>query len=335
MKFNIIIPDLLRSLPDIEQSILGGECHIEALAKSRESDLPDEIESADALMVWHEITIGPQTISRLKRCKVIARYGVGFDNIDLEAAGVRGIPVFNVPDYGTNDVADHTMAMLLHLARGLGGFNSFVRDQVPGWDWAAAGLLHRLTDRCLGIIGLGRIGTAVALRAKSFGLKVVFYDPYVADGMDKALGVTRHELDELLECADIISFHCPLTEETRNMADASFFSRAKQGVVLINTARGAIVEFPSLERALRSDKVSSAGLDVLPCEPPDEADPLIRAWRKKEEWIQNRMILTPHAAFYSEEAIKELRTKTALTVRRVLNGEMPRNCINSQFLKSA
>jgi len=187
----------------------------------------------------------------------------------------------------------------------------------------------------LGIIGLGRIGTATALRAKAFGMRVVFYDPYIPDGQDKALGVTRcYELADLLAQADVVSIHTPLTSETRGMANAAFFSMLKPGAIFINTARGAIVDLDALTEALRSGQVGAAGLDVLPQEPPDPDHPLIRAWRARESWIAYRLIITPHAAFYCEEAYREMRMKAALEAKRVLAGQKPRNCVNEAWLQN-
>ena len=192
----------------------------------------------------------------------------------------------------------------------------------------------RLTNSNIGIIGLGRIGTAVAMRARAFGMKILFYDPYIADGIDKALNFERLELNELLERADVISIHTPLTSETRNMVNMDFFDKVKPGAILINTARGSIVSFEALYGALRDETIMAFGTDVLPIEPPDSTDPLTLAWLNKEEWIRNKIIVTPHNAFYSKSAELEMRTKAALEIGRVIRGEAPRNCVNKEYLKS-
>ena len=261
--------------------------------------------------------------------------GVGFDNVDLQAAGRRGLPVYNVPDYGTNDVADHAIGLMLALARALYAFSETVRSSPTEWEWDSAGSLRRLQDSVMGIVGLGRIGTATAKRARAFGMKVMFYDPYVPDGMDKALGVYRVEsLHDLARQADVVSFHTPLTEETRGMADPDFFEHLKAGAIVVNTARGPVIQLDALHRALKSGRLRAAGLDVVEMEPPDAEHPLIKAWREREQWIACRLMITPHAAFYCEEAYKEMRYKAAVTAKRVLDGEFPRNCVNQLSLNS-
>jgi phosphoglycerate dehydrogenase-like enzyme len=191
-----------------------------------------------------------------------------------------------------------------------------------------------LTGATLGIIGLGRIGTAVALRAKAFGMRVVAYDPYIPDGQEKALAVERaYELPDLLRQVDIISFHTPLTDETRHMADEAFFAQLKPDSIVVNTARGPIIKLDALETALRDNRVRAAGLDVVEMEPPDPAHPLIQAWRNREGWIAYRLVITPHAAFVCEEAYHELRLKAAMNVHRALEGAPLRNVVNASLLK--
>jgi len=332
----VLIPDRLRPPADVEQEVFGPEVRILTPCALHTSEISDEVwASVDAILAWHELQFTADVIAKLERCQVIVRVGVGFDNVDLEAAGRQGIMVCNIPDYGTADVADHAIGLMLALARGIYAFSEQVRASNDNWHWNAAGTLHRLADATLGIIGLGRIGTATALRAKAFGMRVVFYDPYIPDGQDKALGVTRcYELADLLAQADVVSIHTPLTSETRGMANAAFFSMLKPGAIFINTARGAIVDLDALTEALRSGQVGAAGLDVLPQEPPDPDHPLIRAWRARESWIAYRLIITPHAAFYCEEAYREMRMKAALEAKRVLAGQKPRNCVNEAWLQN-
>jgi phosphoglycerate dehydrogenase-like enzyme len=252
--------------------------------------------------------------------------------VDLKAAGERGIPVCNVPDYGTADVADHTMALLLSLMRGLPAYDAAAREPKT-WVWTSAGPLRRMTGARLGLIGLGRIGSAVALRAKAFGMRVIFYDPYISDGYDKVLGIERATtVDALLSGLDAVSFHVPLTSETKGMASANFFAKLSPGTVFINTARGGIVDQGALAAALRSGQVRAAGLDVLNVEPASQTDPLVAAWCRGEEWVRHRLIITPHAAFFCAEAYEEMRRKAARTVRDVLNGGQPRNVVNRPWL---
>jgi phosphoglycerate dehydrogenase-like enzyme len=296
--------------------------------------VPDEAwRKADAILLWHDVTLDSAAMAKLDRCRVIVRFGVGVDNVDLAAAAARGICVCNVPDYGTNDVADHTIALLLALCRGLFGYDAAARQGM--WSWESVENLHRLTGAVLGIIGLGRIGTAAARRAQAHGMRVVFYDPYKEYGYGKALGVDRvSELPALLRQVEAVSVHVPLTDETRGMVGEEFTQSLKPGAVLINTSRGATMDLDAVERALRSGQLRGAGLDVLPQEPPDPNHPLIKAWREQEPWLLGRLIITPHAAFYNTESYIEMRTKAAREALRVLNGARPRNCVNEHFLRS-
>lgn len=324
----ILIPGQPTTI-DIEEKVFGQEYRILAPNAKETTEISDEIWSkADAILAWHDFQYDEELIAKLKYCKVIVRIGVGYDNVDLKAAKENKIIVCNIPDYGTNDVADHAIGLMLTLARGIYSYSENVRSR-DIWDWKCAGELHRLTDSTMGIIGLGRIGTATTLRAKAFGMNIVFYDPYIPDGQDKALGVRRcDKLVELLEKSDIVSIHTPLTKDTKGMADFTFFNSMKKGAIFINTARGEIIELDALTQTLRSNHLSSAGLDVLPKEPPDQNHPLIIAWRNRDPWISERLIITPHSAFYNIESYQELRKKAAEEAKRVLEGKKPKNCVN-------
>jgi phosphoglycerate dehydrogenase-like enzyme len=332
----ILIPDRLSTSPDIEEGVFGPDYEILALCATHASQIPDETWGrADAVLAWHDLKYTEDVLKRLQRCKVLVRVGVGFDNVDVEAAGRMSLPVYNVPDYGTNDVADHAIGLMISLARGIYAYSETVRSTPTEWEWNSIGKLWRLKDSVMGIVGLGRIGTATAIRAMAFGMKVKFYDPYIPDGTDKAIGVCRVDsLYELAALSDIVSFHTPLTEETRGMGDKVFFEHLKPNAIVINTSRGPVIRLDDLYAALKSDRVRAAGLDVLETEPPDDGHPLIRAWRKREKWLGCRLMITPHAAFYCEEAYREMRYKAALTAKRVLDGESSRNCVNKAWLPS-
>ncbi|MEX2431128.1 MAG: C-terminal binding protein [Dehalococcoidia bacterium] len=311
----------------IERKGLGPDVDLHVFSAVDPDTIGREAREADAIMTWR-MRIEAPAIEQLERCKLIIRMGVGFDVVDTEAAKSRGIPVCNVPDYCTNEVADHALGLLLTLARGIVTFNDGLRSGDEAWSWAAAGPLSRITGKTLGIIGLGRIGTAVALRAKAFGMRVAFFDPYVSDGMERALGLTRLPLDDLLAESDYLSLHTPLTSETRGMVNAAFLARVKTGVTIINTSRGPVVDVDSLEAAMREGRVGAAALDVLPQEPPVPAPGLLQAWRANEEWLRGRLVLTPHAAFYSGESDHDMRVKATQTVRDVLDGMPFRNRVN-------
>ena len=313
---------------EIERAGLGPDVELRVMSNPDRGDMDGaETREADAIITWRT-HIKMAAVDQLERCRVIVRMGVGYDIVDVDAAKRRGIPVCNVPDYCTDEVADHTMALLLTLSRGLMAYREAVHAGNQAWERPSAAPLYRLTGRTLGIVGLGRIGTAVALRAKAFGMRVVFCDPYVPEGADRALGLTRLSLDELLAASDAVTLHTPLTDATRNMASNDFFAKIKPGAFVVNTSRGGVMDMAALEAALRDGRVSAAGLDVMPTEPPDPELPLIKAWRAGEEWVRDRLVLTPHAAFYSEESERDMRMKAAATVRAVLGGGPAQNRVN-------
>ena len=328
MKKIVLIPDRIKESAEIEENIFGKDYKIFFKNAIHKDDISMELwESANAILAWHEINYDKELIDKLKNCSVIVRVGVGFDNIDLKAAKRNNIVICNVPDYGTNDVADHTIALLLTLARGIKAYNEKIINN-DTWDWEMIGKLKRLSGMKIGIIGMGRIGNAVAIRAKSLGLKILFYDPYISIGMEKVFGYSRYDnIKDMTRVSDIISFHAPLNNKTENMANDNFFDNMKKDSILLNTARGKIIKMSSLFRAMKKNIVSKAGLDVLEDEPLNNLDPLIRAWRKKEDWIKNRLIITPHSAFYNEESYFEMREKAAIEAKRVLEGNNPLNRI--------
>ena len=327
-QWKIVIPDRVSGSTALEQEIFGNRGRVVALNAKTNSELPGLIEDADAILAWHDLIWNVEVISALKKCKSIVRVGAGFDNVDLAAAKKAGIVVSNVPDYGTLDVADHAIALLLDLARGLKGHDKLARTGTTGWVWGAVPTF-RVTGKHFGVVGLGRIGTATALRAKALGMNVLFYDPYKPAGWDKALGVRRvSTLTELASQSDIVSIHTPLTPETRGLIGADFFRASKKGLVFINTARGPIVDWAAFSECFISGWIKCAGFDVLPVEPPNLNDPLLKAWASDEPAIANRLVITPHCAFYSDEAVVEMRQKAALEALRVLSGDKPQNQVN-------
>ena len=286
-------------------------------------------------MVWHEIVLSNKTLRRLQSCRALVRVGVGYDNIDCECAGELGIPVVNIPDYGTNDVAVHALTLVLALARKLSVYAGAVRvNPVSNWKHDIAGRIWRLDGTTLGIIGLGRIGTAVALRAKAFGIRVAFYDPYLDDGYDKTYQVQRIEsLEELLQISDFLSIHAPLNEETSETINKDSLAHCKADMILINTARGKIVSLDAVFGALVEGRLHAFAADVLDPEPPSSEHPLIEAYSNREAWLDGRLLLTPHAAFYTEESRHEMRKKAAGQMLRAVRGRPLRNCVNERFLK--
>eukprot|EP01122_Echinamoeba_exundans_P011773 TRINITY_DN479_c0_g1_i2.p1 TRINITY_DN479_c0_g1~~TRINITY_DN479_c0_g1_i2.p1 ORF type:complete len:270 (+),score=37.88 TRINITY_DN479_c0_g1_i2:478-1287(+) len=263
----------------------------------------------------------------MPRLKVISRIGMGYDNVDLQYCGEKGIYVNNVPDYGVDEVADSAMSHILNLLRKTHDLAVAV-DQSKEWNTRLASQLHarRLRGKVLGIIGFGKIGKATALRAKGFGLDVVFYDPLLEDGIDKALGVRRaSSVRELMSESDIISLHCWLDDQTKHIINEESLSWVKpSGAWLVNTARGAVVHENALVAALLSGRLLGAAIDVVEVEPYPKTGVLFQS-------VPN-LHLTPHTAFYSDEGFVEMRTKAAQEVRRVLVGQKPRNLVNSKFI---
>ena len=309
----------------VERTVLEPFADVRLLQTHDEAVVARYGADADVLLVFHDIKITDRSIARLNRCKGIIRCGVGYDNVDIRAAGGHGIVVCNVPDYGTEEVADHAILMLLAIARRLLVCGRAVR--AGGWDVTTAFGAPRLRGRTLGLIGCGRIGTATALRAKTFGLRVLIYDPYQPDGLEKALAIERcHKLEDLLRQSEFVSIHCPLTSETRHILNAETLKLLPRGAYVVNTARGPCIDNTALLEALDRGHVSYAALDVLEQEPPPEDDRLR---------THPRVLLTPHVAFYSVEGFAEMRTKGAEEARRLIQGEPVRNPVNLPYLTNA
>ncbi len=316
-RFRVLIADFLDET-SVESAVLGDIADLTPARATDESQLADHLPTADAIMVFHDLPIlAESSFALAKRCRGVVRAGVGYNNVDIEAAARHGLVVCNVPDYGTEEVADHAIMFLLAIARRLVSSHEAIRAGT--WDYRSALGAPRLRGRTFGVIGCGRIGTATALRAKALGLDVVFYDPYLRQGIDKALGIRRvHDLGELLEQSHFVSLHCYLDAASRHLINARTIARMRPGAILINTARGPVVDEEALLNALDSGQIAAAGLDVV------EREPL------ENERLRNHpnILFTPHTAFYSVEGYIELRTKTAEEVRRLLLGEPPRNPVN-------
>jgi D-3-phosphoglycerate dehydrogenase/C-terminal binding protein len=325
----VVITDFIADDLSPEKEALAGLATVEAFDAFHEDQFVGRIEDAAAIMMYHNIRLTRPTIERLEHCRLIVRCGVGFDNVDHAFARERGITVANVPDYGTEEVADSAIGMMLALTRGIHQFNTRLRDRPDPWMYHVFSPLHRLRGRTFAIVGLGRIGIATALRAKALGMDVAFFDPYRQDGFDKALGIRRVEsLEELFSEAFVLSLHCPLTSETRHLVNAESLAWLPHGAYLVNTARGGVVDTAAIPAALASGRLAGAGIDVLPHEPPAADDPLLVAWRDRSHPAFERLIINPHAAFYSEEGLLDMRVKGSDACRRALLGQPLRNVVN-------
>lgn len=328
-KARVVIADSQHGSLDVEQSVLGDLATVESLEVTSEEQMWGRVENADAMLVFHTIRITAATIQRMEKCRLIVRCGVGYDNIDFEFARRRNIPVANVPDYGTEEVADSAIGLMLALTRGIAYQNTFLRPVTTRWHFSHVAPLRRLRGETFGILGLGRIGTAAAVRAKAIGMDVAFYDPYKADGYDKSLGVRRVEtFDELLQQSFVLSCHCPLTADTHHIVNAAAIARMPRGSYLINTSRGGVVDVSAIPSAIVDGHLAGAGMDVLPQEPPPEDHPLLVAWRDPNHPAHCRVILNAHNAFYSEQGLHDMRAKGAEAVQRLLLGRPLRNIVN-------
>lgn len=313
----VVITDCDHGTTAPEEEILEGHVALELHQRRDEDGLLEICRDADGILTQYG-AFTRRVIGSLTRCKVIARYGVGVDTVDLAAATDHGIVVANVPDASTDEVSNHTVALLLALHRKIARLDRAVKGGT--WDFRVGGSVPRLPGLALGILGLGRIGSVVAGKLRPFGLSFLATDPYRPDFPD---WVRRVRLDELLARSDILTIHCPLTAETRHLIDEAALRRMKRTALLINTARGGIVDTAALCRGLKEGWIAGAGIDVLEQEPMPGGHPLASL---------DNIILTPHAAWSSEGSISELKRKAATAVLQALQGQTPASVVNPEVL---
>src|SRR4051794_12558541 len=305
--------------PDVEPeravfAEAGVQFRLERCASAE--DVIDTAADADGIIVQYA-PVGGEVLDALERCRGVVRYGVGVDTIDVDAATRRGVWVVNVPDYGTEEVSDHAVAMLLCLLRGVVPLHRAVRE--GRWDESMARPLHRLSTRTVGVVGCGRIGAAFARKVRGLGLSVQGHDPTgLAEELREA-GVREADLDDLLETSDAVSLHLPLGPDTEHLIGSQALGRMRRGAYLINTSRGGLVDSDALLSALDAGQIAGAALDVLESEPPEAGDALVN---------HERVVVTPHAAWYSEESSHTLKSGVAQEAVRVINGERPRSPVN-------
>ncbi len=333
MTFNILWPAMRwPSDREIEVSSVGEH---NAHFFEHYDDVPDDQwAGCDAVVSVNDI---PEEFrSKMTKCRIFMTPKVGFDNIDVRAWAEIGVPVCNVPDYGTQEVADHAIALMMSLMKGITFHTRELKKDPRGlWRPALNPYGKRLSVSVCGIVGLGRIGTAAALRAKALGMDVVMYDPYRENGAELSVGIRRaHSLEELFGQSDVVSIHAPLSAETAKLINADVLAASKPGLILINTARGPIVDLDALHDALRDNQIQAAGLDVLPEEPANPEHPLIKAWAADEEWIDHRLLITPHSAFFTPESVYDMRYKGGEVAVSYLSGGRLQNCVNELWLNS-
>ena len=323
-KPKVVITDFDYGDLDVERPILeAAGARVVGLQAKSETDLFEEVRDCDAVMNQYA-RVGAESIARMERCRVIARYGIGVDIVDVDAATQKGILVTNVRDYCTDEVADHAIGLWLALARKLLQYNAATHRGV--WRWQTGRPIHRLQGRTMGIVSFGRIGQAIACRAKAFGVELIAYDPYLADGVAESKSVQRVGKEEILARSDYLMMQVPMTPETRHFLGEEEFNRMKEGAIIINTGRGPTIDNAALYHALKEGRVAGAGLD----DPEEEP-----AKRKKWDPAGNplfsldNVIVTSHVAYYSEESIRLARETAASEVTRVLKGQRPLNPVNN------
>lgn len=312
MTYKIVITDHEYHDLEIEEKVFSQSNLdielIEAQCKSVD-EVIEVCKDADGIINQYA-PLNALVLSQLKNCKVISRYGVGVDTIHLPTAHEKGIIVTNVPDYGIEEVSNHTVALLLAWSRKIVQLNEAVKKGI--WDFKVGTPIYRFENRKFGVLGFGKIPRRVIEKVSPFGLEIIAYDPFVSADEMRKYNVRKAELSEVLETSDILSIHVPLTESTRHLVNDASIESMKDGVFIINTARGPIIKESALIKGIKSGKVAGAALDVVEFEPLPISSELIQF---------SQVYLTPHSAFYSEEAIVELRTKTARNIVQVLEGK--------------
>lgn len=322
-------PKLLVSepLPRLEEDvkILSAYADVKVATSHTEDALCREIVDADLLMIVYA-KVTSRVISSARKLKGIVRCGIGVDNIDLQAATARKIPVVNVPDYAIETVADHAFALLVSLARKITLADKAMKAKNWG-PWTSPPKQYLGIDlggKTLGLLGLGRIGRALARRAEAFNMNLVAFDPYVQEQQLKGTKVRLAALEEVLKESDFVSVHAALTPETRGLVGEKQLRMMKNTSYIVNTSRGPLIDEKALVRALKEGWIAGAGLDVYEKEPPDVGNPLFE--------LEN-VILTPHIAWYTEEAMRRLESMAVERAIQLLRGEIPKTIVNPDALK--
>ena len=330
MTVTVLYPEARQQPDALEAEVFGPDVRIVkrdagALSELSAADCAD----ADGLMIMG-FAVSAADLPRFPRLRCIVRMGVGYDKLDRQAAAARNVLVCNVPDYGTTEVADHAIALALTLRRGILLHHELQRKEPPApWRSFQHPLIERLGTQTFGIVGLGRIGTAVALRAKALQFRVIFYDPKHPNGHELGLGIERAAtLEDLLRQSNVLSIHTPLTAETRGLLGYEQLSLLPKNAVVVNDARGPILDLDALHQLMKSGHIAGAGLDVLPQEPPVEPIPeLLLAYRAKADWLEGRLVITPHSAWLTPQSWIDTRRKSAETMRAALLTNRPQNVI--------
>ena len=316
----------------IEKKIFGDNYDIYLTNINSFKSLSQNFKSKiDAILTGHMLPFNKNLIDQFKNCKAIARYGIGFNNIDILYAEKKNIKVFVVPDYGVDEVSDHALSLILAINRSIMIYDHHMRKSIKNsslfWEYKINLNQKRLNNTKLGIIGLGRIGSSLARKAKALNMQVSYYDPYIDDGYDKVHNITKVDsLYELAKDSDVISVHVPYSEQNHNFLNEKFFNKIKKNkIIFINVSRGGLVSSKVLAK-FYGNKISGIGLDVFENEPPNTNDEIIKLW--KQDKNKGKIILSPHSAFYSKESYIELRSKASQTLKNYLEKKLINNSVN-------
>jgi len=323
-RIKVVVTDYeYTSLHHEEEEIRKIGAELVACQCRNEEDLIANACDADGLLVQYA-RITRRVIEHLTQCKAIVRYGIGVDSVDMKAATDHGIMVANVPDYGLQDVADHTVAMLLAAARKIVPLSNAVKSGV--WNFNLAKPLYRLEGKIVGLVAFGNIARMVALRLQPFGFRIQVHDPYLNSGVAARHGVTAVDLPTLFSTSDYICLHAPLMDSTRQLVNADLLKLTKSSAILINTARGGLVDEAALVDALQRGRLAGAALDVMEKEPVNPDNPLLQ---------MENVIITPHAAWYTEEGQDTLQYKAARNMAQAMTGQIPDHILNPECLNTA
>ncbi|MDQ8208873.1 C-terminal binding protein [Coraliomargarita sp. SDUM461003] len=313
MKHKVVIAEHVDGNIEIEREVLGADVEI-VLCKAKPAEaFMEAIKDCDALMTTNAKPMNRSELAGMPKCRVVARYGIGYDSIDVEAATDLGIMVTNNPSYCVDEVAEHALALILSAWRRV--TQHAIAVKAGEWAPLGGGKIRRLKGRTLGILGFGAIGQGLAKRASGLGMDIVFHDPFV----DESVLARSVSMDELLEVADVLSLHMPLIDSTRGIVDKTFLGKMKQDAILVNCSRGPLIKTDDLLEALNTGEIGMAALDTTDPEPIPKDHPLLAC--------QNALV-TPHSAWFSEESTIDLRRIAALNVAAALRGEVPTNLVN-------
>lgn len=322
-KFRVVLTDY--EWPDLElETNLFNQVGADfvAIKGTTEDQLIPAVKEADGVICEIALLTRP-VIENMARCKIISMNGIGYNNVDIQAATESGIPVVNCPDYCLDEVADHTIALVLCCARGIVQFDRKTHNHI--WDWKAAGKLERIRGRTLSLLGFGNIPRNLANKAKPLGFNIIAHDPYVDDKIFGLNEVERVSFESLFRQADFLSIHTPLTKATVNLVSDNELKHMKSTAYVINTSRGSVLNENALLKALEQGTIRGAALDVMATEPPEFENPLLKS---------ENVIITPHAAFYSEQSMEEVRRRAAYQVVQVIEGKLPVPIVNKDVLLS-